>query len=85
MIPNDPHLHIQGQPGFEVPALPGVHLAHWDVETGSDVFHSLVAFWDDAHAFGNGFGCDWMVSSDHDDLDQETGQFTECSCLTRQE
>lgn len=53
---------------LELPASPGVHLAHWDVEAGSNVFHGLVAFRDDAYTFGNGFGCDWMISCDHDDL-----------------
>uniref|UniRef100_A0A480H9S2 Sodium/potassium-transporting ATPase subunit alpha-1 n=1 Tax=Sus scrofa TaxID=9823 RepID=A0A480H9S2_PIG len=60
--------------------IPGVHLAHWDVEAGSDVFDRFIAFRDDAHTFGNGFGCDGMIAGDHDDLRQEIGQFTACSC-----
>lgn len=50
------------------PSLPGVDLADWDVETSSNVLHCLIALRDDAHSLCNGLGCDWVISSDHNDL-----------------
>lgn len=47
---------------------PGVNLAQGDVEPLSNVLHRLVALGDDAHTFSDGFGCDGVVSSDHDHL-----------------
>lgn len=49
-------------------SLPGVHLADRYVETSCNVLHCLVALWDDAHPLGNSLGCDWVISSDHNDL-----------------
>ncbi len=47
---------------------PGVDLADGDVEACGDVFHRLVALRDDAHTFSNGLGCDWVVTSYHNNL-----------------
>lgn len=51
-------------------SVPWVDFVDWDVETGRDVFNGLVAFGDDAHAFSNGLGCDWMITRYHDNLRQ---------------
>lgn len=48
--------------------LPGVDLADRDVEACSDIFHCLVALGDDTHTLSNGLGCDWVVTSHHNNL-----------------
>lgn len=48
--------------------LPGVHLADGDVKTSCNVFHRFIALGDDPHSFCNSFGCDWMISGNHNDL-----------------
>merc|ERR1739838_1269099 len=55
--------------------IPGVDLCDRDVQTSGDVLNSLVALRDDAHALGDGFSSDGMVTSHHDDLDSSTPAF----------
>ena len=47
---------------------PGVDLADRDVESGSNVLHSLVTLRDDTDTLGDGLGCDGVIAGDHDDL-----------------
>lgn len=54
---------------------PGVNLAQGDVQPLSDVLNRLIALGDDAHTFGDGFGCDGVVSCDHDHLKTQTEGF----------
>lgn len=54
---------------FSVCTLPGVDLADRNIKPSGDVLHSLVTLRDDTHTFGNGLGCDWMVTGHHDDFD----------------
>ena len=50
-------------------SIPGVDLAHVDVEPLGDVLHGFLALGDDADRLGNGLGGDGMVAGDHDNLD----------------
>lgn len=54
--------------GFPPQSLPRVDLADRNVESSSNIFYCFIALGDDAHTLGNGFGCDRMVSSNHDNL-----------------
>lgn len=49
-------------------SVPRVDLADGNVETSSNIFYCFIALRDDADTLGNGFGCDRMVSSNHDNL-----------------
>lgn len=54
--------------GLSQQTLPRVDLADGNVESGSNIFYCFIALRDDADTLSNGFGCDRMVSSDHDNL-----------------
>lgn len=54
--------------GLSQQTLPRVDLADRNVESSSNIFHGFIALRDDADTLGNGFGCDRMVSSNHDNL-----------------
>lgn len=58
---------------FSVPheSVPRVYLADRNVESSGNIFHCFIALRDDADTLGNGFGCDRMVSSNHDDLERK--------------
>lgn len=45
-----------------------IDLVYGHSEAGSNVFHCLTAFRDDAHTGCNGLGCDGMVTGHHDHL-----------------
>lgn len=62
---------------FQYSVLPGVDLADRDVEACSNVFHCLVTLGDDAHTLSNGLGCDWVVTSHHDNLDKDNEEVRE--------
>lgn len=55
--------------------LPGVDLADRNIKPSGDVLHSLVTLRDDTDTFGNGLGCDWMVTGHHDDFDTSWAAF----------
>lgn len=59
---------VVGDACSECSVLPGVDLADRDIETGSNVFHRLVALGDDAHTLCNGLGCNGVVTCHHDNL-----------------
>lgn len=54
--------------GLSQQTLPRVDLADRNVEASSNIFYCFIALGDDADTLGNGFGCDGMVSSNHDNL-----------------
>lgn len=58
-------LNISGLPQQ---TLPRVDLADRNVESSSNIFYCFIALGDDANTLGNGFGCDRVVSSNHDNL-----------------
>lgn len=54
--------------GLPHQSVPRVDLADRNVESSSNIFYCFIALRDDANTLGNGFGCDRMVSSNHDNL-----------------
>lgn len=54
--------------GLSQQTLPRVDLADRNVESSSNIFYCFIALGDDADTLGDGFGCDWVVSSNHDNL-----------------
>ena len=44
-------------------------MADGNVQPGGDVLNGFVALRNDTHTFGDGLGCDWMITGYHDDLD----------------
>lgn len=54
--------------GLPHQSVPGVDLANRNVESSSNIFYGFIALRDDANTLGNGFGCDGMVSGNHDNL-----------------
>lgn len=46
-------------------------MADGDVEACSNVFHCLIALGDNTHTLSNGFGCDWVITSDHNNLEYD--------------
>ena len=59
------YLNSSGPPHRSVPR---VDLADRNVESSSNIFYCFIALRDDADTLGNGFGCDRMVSSNHNNL-----------------
>merc|ERR1712142_579121 len=51
------------------------NLFNRDVQSCSDILYRLVIFGDDSNTFGDGFGSDGMITSDHDDFDTSTSAF----------
>ncbi len=58
-----PHLKL-----VEMIGLPWIDISNRNVQTSSNVFHSLIAFRDDANTFCNSLSCNWMVPGNHDNL-----------------
>lgn len=54
-----------------VPSSPLVNLCHSNVEAFCNVFHRLTVGGNDTYTLGNSFGCDWMIASNHDDLEHK--------------
>ena len=54
--------------GLPHQSVPRIDLADRNVQSSSNIFYCFIALRDDADTLGNGFGCDWMVSSNHDNL-----------------
>lgn len=50
-----------------------VNLLHRKVEAFGNVFHRLTVGGNDTDALGNGFGCDWMIACNHDNLEHRQG------------
>lgn len=70
------HIGIQSQCNM-VGYLPLIDLLNRDSQSGSDVFHCLTPFWDDANVCCNSLCSDRMVSCHHDHLgDLKTGKGT---------
>lgn len=49
-------------------SVPWVDFIDRNVQACGDVLNSLVALRDDTHTLSNGLGCDWVITSYHDDL-----------------
>lgn len=60
--------------------LPGVDLTDRDVEAGSNVFYCLITFRDDAYTLGNSLGCDWVITSHHDNLQHSKTMISKIMC-----
>lgn len=54
--------------GLPHQSVPRVDLADRNVESSSNIFYGFIALRDYANTLRNGFGCDRMVSSNHDNL-----------------
>lgn len=52
--------------------LPFVDLLHSNTAAFCDVFHCLIVGWYDSYALGNGFGCDRMITCNHNNLGYRT-------------
>lgn len=47
-----------------------IHLLYWDAPLFSDILDGQAALGDDADTLSDSLGCDWMITSDHDNLNK---------------
>lgn len=71
--------------GLSQQTLPRVDLADRNVESSSNIFYCFIALRNDADTLSNGFGCDRMVSSNHDNLKYKQTDWHESLACTAEQ
>merc|ERR1711881_187204 len=57
-------------------SLASINLVKGNVESGCNILNGVISFGDDTNTFSNSFSSNWMITSNHDDLDTSTSAFS---------